>query len=70
MRQSKNNFNNQATQFSKSADRIKAYWPDEVGDAFYRDVINQLKDEAARLETAMQTLLSKLEQLQMQIDEI
>ena len=70
MRQSTINFNNQATQFSATADAIKASWQDSVGDAFYRDIIHPLKEEAARMETAMQALPPKLEQLKTQIDAI
>lgn len=70
MRQSTNNFNNQVAQFSANADAIKASWDDSVGDAFYRDIIQPLKEEAARMEMAMQALPPKLEQLKMQIDAI
>jgi hypothetical protein len=70
MRQSTINFNNQAMQFSASADAIKASWQDSVGDAFYRDIIRPLKEAAEQLEPAMQALPPKLEQLKIQIDAI
>ena len=70
MRQSTINFNNQVTQFSATADTIKTSWQDSVGDAFYRDIIQPLKEAAERLEPAMQALPPKLEQLKTQIDAI
>lgn len=70
MRQSISNFKSQTAQFSATADAIKASWQDNVGDAFYRDIIQPIKEESARMEMAMQALSSKLEQLKMQIDAI
>ena len=70
MRQSTINFNNQTAQFSAAADAIKASWQDNVGDAFYRDIIRPLKEAAEQLEPAMQALPPKLEQIKTQIDAI
>lgn len=70
MRSSINNYRDNIKQFVASSDALKPSWIDEVGDAFYRDIVNQLKEESARMETAMQTLLTELEQLKIQIDEI
>ena len=70
MRQSTISFNNQVAQFSATADAIKTSWQDNVGDAFYRDIIQPLKEESARMETAMQALPQKLEQIKTQIDAI
>lgn len=70
MRSSINNYRDNIKQFVASSDALKPSWTDEVGDAFYRDIVNQLKEESARMETAMQTLLTELEQLKIQIDEI
>lgn len=70
MRQSTINFNNQIAHFSATADAIKASWQDNVGDAFYRDIIRPLKEAAKQLEPAMHALPSKLEQLKTQIDAI
>lgn len=70
MRQSINNFKNYSTQFNAIADAIRSSWQDNVGEAFYRDVIQPLKDEEPGMESAMQTLLYKLEQLKIQIDAI
>ena len=70
MRQSINNFKNYSTQFNAIADAIRSSWQDNVGEAFYRDVIQPLKDEEPGMESAMQNLLYKLEQLKIQIDAI
>ncbi|MBQ4398573.1 MAG: hypothetical protein II829_03180 [Bacteroidales bacterium] len=70
MRQSISNFKSQTAQFSATADAIKASWQDNVGDAFYRDIIRPLKEAADQLEPAMQALPPKLEQIKTQIDAI
>lgn len=70
MRQSINNFKNNAEQFNMTADAIRATWQDSVGEAFYRDIIQPLKNEESGMEAAMETLLSKLEQLKTQIEAI
>lgn len=70
MRQSISNFKSQTAQFSATADAIKASWQDNVGDAFYRDIIRPLKEGADQLEPAMQALPPKLEQIKTQIDAI
>lgn len=53
-----------------TADAIRATWQDSVGEAFYRDIIQPLKNEESGMEAAMETLLSKLEQLKTQIEAI
>ena len=70
MRSSINNYRGNITQFAATADALRSSWPDVVGDAFYRDIIEPLKEEAERLEPAMQALPPKLEQLKIQIDAI
>ena len=70
MRSSINNYRDNIKQFVASSDVLMSSWTDNVGDAFYREIINQLKEESARMETAMQTLITELEQLKIQIDEI
>lgn len=70
MRQSINSFRNNVRQFKSTADAIRPSWPDNVGDAFYRDIIQPLKAEAERLEPHMEELIVTLEQLKPQIDAI
>lgn len=70
MRSSINNYRGNITQFAAASDALKPSWPDEVGDAFYRDIIRPLKEAAEQLEPAMQALPPKLEQLKIQIDAI
>lgn len=70
MRQSINTFKNNAVQFSSTADAIRPSWSDNVGSAFYRDIIQPLKAEAERLEPQMEELIATLEQLKPQIDAI
>lgn len=70
MRSSINNFRGNITQFAASSDSLRPSWSDEVGDAFYRDIIEPLKEEAERLEPALQALPPQLEQLKIQIDAI
>ena len=70
MRQSINNFNNQAAQFGSTADAIRTSWQDNLGDAFYRDIIQPLKNDVPGMEAAMTRLQSQLEQLKSQIDAI
>lgn len=70
MRSSINNYRGNITQFAAAADALKSSWPDEVGDAFYRDIIRPLKEAVEQLEPAMQALPPKLEQLKIQIDAI
>jgi hypothetical protein len=70
MRSSINEYRGNITQFAATADALRPSWPDTVGDAFYRDIIEPLKEEAERLEPAMQALPPKLEQLKIQIDAI
>lgn len=70
MRTSINNYKGNITQFAGTSDALKPSWPDEVGDAFYRDIIRPLKEAADQLEPAMQALPPKLEQIKTQIDAI
>ncbi len=70
MRSSINNYKGNITQFAATSDALKPSWSDEVGDAFYRDIIRPLKEAAEQLEPAMQALPPKLEQLKTQIDAI
>lgn len=70
MRSSINNYRGNITQFAAASDALKPTWPDEVGDAFYRDIILPLKEAAEQLEPAMQALPPKLEQIKTQIDAI
>lgn len=70
MRLSINEYRGNITQFAATSDALRPSWPDAVGDAFYRDIIEPLKEEAERLEPAMQALPPKLEQLKIQIDAI
>ncbi len=70
MRQSINSFRNNVRQFNSNADAIRPSWPDNVGNAFYRDIIQPLKAEAERLEPHMEELIVTLEQLKPQIDAI
>lgn len=70
MRSSINNFRGNIMQFTAISDELQPSWSDEVGDAFYRDIIQPLNEEAENLELQMKALITKLEQLQTQIDEI
>ena len=70
MRQFIMNFKNDAEQFNMTADAIRTSWQDNVGEAFYRDIIQPLKDEEPEMLTAMETLSFNLEQLKTQIDAI
>lgn len=70
MRSSINDYRGNITQFATTADALRPYWPDAVGDAFYRVIIEPLKEEAERLVPAMQALPPKLEQLKTEIDAI
>lgn len=70
MRSSLSNYRSNITQFEATSDALRPSWPDEVGDVFYRDIIQPLKEAAERLEPAMQALPPKLEQLKTQIDVI
>ena len=70
MRQFIMNFKNDTEQFNMIADAIRTSWQDSVGEAFYRDIIQPLKDEEPGMVTAMETLSFSLEQLKTQIDAI
>ena len=70
MRPSITNYKGNIAQFLASSNALRPSWPDVVGDAFYRDIIQPLVEEASKLEPAMQALPPKLEQLKTQIDAI
>lgn len=70
MKQSINNYTRQANQFSTLSDTIHGSWQDNVGDAFYRDIINPIKDLSSNMVTAMEDLSSRLYQIKEEIDKI
>ncbi len=70
MKSSLNNFNSNIMRFSETSNSLRPSWDDEIGDAFYRDIIQPLKAEAERLEPHMEELIVTLEQLKPQIDAI
>lgn len=45
-------------------------WQDEVGDAFYRDIIDLMKDLSSNMATAMEDLSSTLYRIKEEIDRI
>lgn len=70
MRQSIELFRTHLSQFSATADVVKASWQDNIGDAFYRDIIQPLKQESAEMVATMQGLPPVLEHIKSQIDAI
>lgn len=56
--------------FSTESDAARAIWCDAVGDAFYRDIIFPLKENANELEVAMEELSTKLNEISKQIKKI
>ena len=70
MRQSINNFSRQSAQFGTLSDTVHGTWQDSVGDAFYRDIIQPMKDESTRMTTAMEDLTSELYRIKKEIDKI
>lgn len=70
MRQSLNNFSQHSNQFSTLSETVHGTWQDSVGDAFYRDIIQPIKDESIKMTSAMEDLASSLYQIKAEIDKI
>lgn len=70
MRQSINNFSQKSTQFSTLSEKVHGTWQDSVGDAFYRDIIQPMKEESSKMSTAMEDLTSALYRIKEEIDKI
>lgn len=70
MRQSINNFTQNSTQFDTLSETVHGTWQDSVGDAFYRDIIQPLKEESSKMSTAMEDLTSTLYRIKEEIDNI
>ena len=45
-------------------------WQDSVGDAFYRDIIQPMKEESSKMSTTMEDLTSALYRIKEEIDKI
>lgn len=70
MRQSINSFSLQSAQFSTLSETVYGTWQDSVGDAFYRDIIQPMKEESSKMSTAMEDLTSALYRIKEEIDKI
>lgn len=70
MRQSINNFSQHSNQFGTLSEMVHGTWQDSVGDAFYRDIIQPMKEESSKMLTAMDELYSTLLNLKSEIDKI
>ena len=49
---------------------VRSTWNDVVGEAFYRDIIEPLKEQSSEMTTAMHELHSTLLNLKSEIDKI
>lgn len=70
MRQSLNNFSQNSTQFGTLSETVRGTWQDSVGDAFYRDIIQPMREESSKMSTAMEDLTSALYRIKEEIDKI
>lgn len=70
MRQLINKYIQQNNQFGSLSETIHGTWQDSVGDAFYRDIIQPMKEESSRMATSMEDLTSTLYRIKEEIDKI
>lgn len=70
MRQSINRYIQQNNQFGTLSETVRGTWQDSVGDAFYRDIIDPMKDLSSNMITAMEDLSSTLYRIKEEIDRI
>lgn len=70
MRQSINRYIQQNNQFGTLSEAVHGTWQDSVGDAFYRDIIQPIKEESSKMSTAMEDLTSALYRIKEEIDKI
>ncbi len=70
MRQLLNNFSQNSSQFGTLSETVNGTWQDSVGDAFYRDIIQPMKEESSKMSTAMEDLTSALYRIKEEIDKI
>ena len=70
MRQSISNFVQSSSQMTQVSNTVRGTWQDNVGDAFYRDIIDPMKDLSSNMATAMENLSSTLYQIKEEIDKI
>lgn len=70
MKSSINSFIQSSAGFSQVAGAVYNTWQDNVGDAFYRDIIQPLKEESSKMSTAMDDMCSKLYRIKEEIEKI
>lgn len=70
MRQSINIFSQHSNQFGTLSETVHGTWQDSVGDTFYRDIIQPMKEESSKISTAMEDLTSALYRIKEDIDKI
>lgn len=70
MKQSINNFQHQTSQMLSVSGDVRNTWRDNVGEAFYRDIIQPLKEQSTEMTSAMDELCSTLLELKSEIDKI
>lgn len=70
MKQSINRFTQQNNQFGTLSEIVHGTWQDCVGDAFYRDIIQPMKEESSKMSTAMESLTLALYRIKEEIDKI
>ena len=70
MRASINHFEQSEHTFSTQSLHTSESWRDNVGNAFYRDIVEPIKQEAIEMKTAMNDLVNELELIKTEIDAI
>lgn len=70
MRQSINRYIQQNNQFGTFSETVLGTWQDSVGDVFFREIMEPMKDESIRMTTAMEDLSSTLYRIKDEIDMI
>ena len=70
MKQSISDFQHQSSQMLSVSGNVRSTWNDVVGEAFYRDIIEPLKEQSSEMTTAMDELHSTLLNLKSEIDKI
>lgn len=70
MKQAINDFRQSSNQFCQMSDSVHSTWQDNVGDAFYHDIIDPMKELSSNMATAMEDLSSTLYRIKEEIDRI
>lgn len=70
MRQTINDFRHNLSQMNQVSETVHGSWQDNVGDAFYRDIIDPMKELSSNMATAMEDLSSTLYRIKEEIDKI